>query len=67
MLATIQFKNIKIRIHETIILPVVLYTHTTWSLTLMEEHRMGVFENRVLRRMCEPKRNKVTEGWRKIA
>jgi hypothetical protein len=41
-------KNIKIGIYK-IILPVVLYGCETWSLTLMEEHRLRVFENRVLR------------------
>jgi hypothetical protein len=40
-------KNIKIRIYKTIILPVVLYGCETWSLTLREEHRLSVFENRV--------------------
>jgi hypothetical protein len=35
---------------ENIILPVVLYGYKTWSLTLTEEHRLRVFENRVLRR-----------------
>jgi hypothetical protein len=40
-------KNIKIRIYETIILPVVLYWCETWSLTLREEHRLRVFENEV--------------------
>jgi hypothetical protein len=59
MLATIQsitfsllvccLKNIKIRIHKTIILPVVLYGCETFSLTLREEQRLRVFENRVLR------------------
>jgi hypothetical protein len=39
------------RIYTTIILPVVLYGCEAWSLTLREEHRLGVFENRVLRRM----------------
>jgi hypothetical protein len=42
-------KNIKIRIYKTITLPVVLYGCETWSLTLREEQRLGVFENRVLR------------------
>jgi hypothetical protein len=42
-------KNIKIGIYKTIILPVVLYCCQTWSLTLREEHRLRVFENRVLR------------------
>jgi hypothetical protein len=57
MLATIQprilvccLKKIKIRICKTIILPVVLHGCETWSLTLQEEHRLRVFEIRVLRR-----------------
>jgi hypothetical protein len=37
----------------------------TWSLTLREEHRLRVFENRVLRRIFGPKRGEVTGGWRK--
>jgi hypothetical protein len=41
-------KNLKIKIYKTVILPVVLYGCKTWSLTLMEEHRLRVFENRVL-------------------
>jgi hypothetical protein len=52
-------KNIKIRIYKTIILLVVVYGCETWSLTLREEHRMRVFENRVLR-IFRPKRNEVT-------
>jgi hypothetical protein len=44
-------KNLKIRIHKTIILPVVLYGCETWSLTLKGECRLRVFENRVLRRI----------------
>jgi hypothetical protein len=59
-------KNIKVRIYKTIILPVVLYGCETWSLTLREEHRMRVFENRVLRRIFGPKRDEVTGGWRKL-
>jgi hypothetical protein len=38
----------------------------TWSLTLREEHRLRVFENRVLRRIFGPKRDEVTGGWRKL-
>jgi hypothetical protein len=53
-------KNLKIRIYKTIILPVVLYGCETWSLTLREEHRLWVFENRVLRRILGPKRYEVT-------
>ena len=44
-------KNLKIKIHRTIILPVVLYGCETLSLTLREEPRLRVFENRVLRRI----------------
>jgi hypothetical protein len=45
---------------------VVLYGCETWSLTLREEHRLRVFENRVLRRIFGPKRDEVTGGWRKL-
>jgi hypothetical protein len=44
-------KNVKIRLYKTIIFPVVLYGCETWSLTLREEHRLRVFENRVLKKM----------------
>jgi hypothetical protein len=54
------------RKNKTIILPVVLYGCETWSLTLREEHRLEVFENRVLRRIFGPKRDKVTGEWRKL-
>jgi hypothetical protein len=53
-------KNLNIRICKTIILPVVLYGCETWSLTLREEHRPGVFENRALRRIFGPNRDEVT-------
>jgi hypothetical protein len=53
-------------IYRTIILPVVLYGCETWSLTLREERRLRVFENRVLRRMFGPKRDQVTGEWRKL-
>jgi hypothetical protein len=56
----------QIRIFKTIILPVVLYGCETWSLILRGEHRLRVFENRVLRRMFRPKRDEVTGGWRKL-
>jgi hypothetical protein len=42
-------KNVKIRIHKIIILPMVLYGCETWSLTLREKHKSRNFENRVLR------------------
>jgi hypothetical protein len=58
-------KNLKIRIYKTIILPVVLYGCETWSLTLREEQRLRVFENKMLRRIFGPKRDEVTAEWRK--
>jgi hypothetical protein len=48
------------------ILPVVLYGCETWSLTLKEELRLRVFENRLLRRIFGPKIDEVMEGWRKL-
>jgi len=59
-------KNLKIKIYRTIILPVVLYGCETWSLTLREERRLMVFENRVLRRVFGTKRDEVTGEWRKL-
>ena len=59
-------KNLKIKIYRTIILPVVLYGWETWSLTLREECRLRVIENRVLRRVFGPKRDEVTGEWRKL-
>ena len=59
-------KNVKIKIYRTIILPVVLYGCETWSLTFREEHRLRVFENRVLRRIFGPRRDGVTGEWRKL-
>jgi hypothetical protein len=53
-------KNVKVRIYNTIILPVVLYGCETWSLTVRQEHKPRVFENRVLRRIFGPKRDVVT-------
>jgi hypothetical protein len=52
-------RNVKIKIYKTVILPVVLYGCETWSLTLKEEHRSRLFENRVLRRIFGPKRDEV--------
>jgi hypothetical protein len=72
MLATIQFrtlclfvcclKTLRIKIHNTsiIILGAVLYGSQAWSPTLREEHRLRVFENRVLRRILEPKGDEIT-------
>jgi hypothetical protein len=59
-------KNVKIKIYGTIILPVVLYGCESCSLTLREECRLRVFENRVLRRIFGPKRDEVTGEWRRL-
>jgi len=53
---------VKIKIYRTIILPVVLYGHEAWSLTLREERKLRVFENMVLRRIFGPRRDEVTGG-----
>jgi hypothetical protein len=45
---------------------VVIYARETWSLPLREEKRLSMFEKRVLRRIFGPRRNEVTEGWRKL-
>ena len=50
----------KIKIYRTTIFPVVLYGCETWSLTLREEHRLWVSEDRVLRSTLGPKRDEVT-------
>ena len=59
-------KNLKIKMYITLILPVVLYGCETWSLTLREERRLGVSENRVVRRIFRPKKDEVTREWRKL-
>jgi hypothetical protein len=68
MLATIRFsllssrllsRNVKVKTYKTIIVPVVLYGCETWSLTLREEHRLNVFENRVIRRIFGSTRDEV--------
>jgi len=64
--SSLLFKNIKIKIYRTVILPVVLYGCDTWSLTLREEHKLRVFENRVLRKMSGSKKDEVTGEWRKL-
>jgi hypothetical protein len=62
----LQSKNINIEISRTIILPVVLCGCETWSLAYREEHRVRLYENRVLRRIFEPKWDEITGEWRKI-
>jgi hypothetical protein len=58
-------KNLKIIIYRTVILPVLLYGCETWSLTLREEHRLRVFENRELRKIFGPKREE-DGSWREL-
>ena len=64
--ANLLSKNIKIKKYRTIILPVVLYGCETWSLALREERRLKVFENRVLRRIFEQKKDEKTGEWRRL-
>ncbi|KAJ4443845.1 hypothetical protein ANN_05632 [Periplaneta americana] len=59
-------KNLKVRIYKTVISPVALYGCETWTLTLREEHRLMVFENKVLRKIFGAKRDEVTGEWRKL-
>jgi hypothetical protein len=75
MLAIVRFsllssyllcRNLKVKTYQTVILPVVLYGCETWSLTLREEHRLRVFDNRVLRKMFGPDRDEVAGEWRKL-
>ena len=55
-----------VKIYRTIILPVVLYGCETSSLTLREEKKLRVFENRVLRRIFGPRRDEVMGEWRRL-
>jgi hypothetical protein len=61
-----EYICLKVRIYKTVILPVVLYGCETWSLAVREEHKLRVFQNRVLRRIFGPKWDEVTGGWRKL-
>ena len=62
---SLAIQKLKIKLYRTIILLVVFYGCETWSLTLREGGRLKVFENRVLRRIFGPKRDEVTEEWRR--
>jgi len=64
--SSVLSKFLKIKIYRTITLPVVLNGCETWLLTLREERRLRVFENRVLRGIFGPKRDEVTREWRKV-
>ena len=60
------FPRLKVKTHKTIILSVVLYGCETWSLTLREEHRLRMYENKVLRKISGAKRDEITGEWRKL-
>jgi hypothetical protein len=64
--SVLKILNKKIRTYRIIILLVVLYRCETWSLTLREERRLRVFENRVLRRIFWPKRDEIKKEWRNL-
>jgi hypothetical protein len=66
LFSSLQPTNMKMNIHRIITLHVVLYGCETWSLILREKQRLRVFENRVLRRILGPKRDKVTGEWREL-
>jgi hypothetical protein len=53
--------------HKTIILPVVLYGCEIWSLTLRKEHKLRVYENKILRRIFGSKRKDAAGCWRRLA
>jgi hypothetical protein len=59
-------RDLKVKIYRTIILPVIWYGCENCSVTLKEEHRLRVFENRVLRKIFGPKRNEVMGDWRNL-
>ena len=59
-------KKLKVKTFTTIILPVVLYGCETWSLTLREEQRLRVFENKVLGKIFGAKKDEITGEWRKL-
>jgi hypothetical protein len=60
-LLSFHLLSIKIQIYRTVILSVVLYGYETWSLTFREEHRLMVFESRVLTRIFRPEREGVAK------
>jgi len=67
MSSNLLSKNLKIKICKyNCNFPFVLYGCETWSLTLKKEHRLRLFENRVLRRIFADKRDEITENWRRL-
>ena len=66
LLSRLLSKKLKVNTDKAIILPGGLYGCETWSLTLREKHRLRVFDNKVLRKIFEAKKNKITAEWRKL-
>ena len=66
LLSHLLSKKLKVKTYKTVILQVVLYGCETWSLTLRGEHRLRVFENKVLRKIFGAKRDEITGEWRKL-
>jgi hypothetical protein len=58
--SSLLYKNLKVKVYRKTVLTVVLYGCESWSLTLREECRLKVFENRVSRRLLWPKKDEVT-------
>jgi hypothetical protein len=56
----------KIKVYRTVVWAVVVYGCQTWTVTLREQHRLRVFENRVLREISVPKKKEMTGGWRRL-
>ena len=66
LLSRLLSKKLKVDTYKTIILPVVLHGYETWSLMLREEHRLRVFENKVLKKIFGAKIEEITGEWRKL-
>jgi len=58
--------KLKLKIYGTVILPVILYGCESWSTTLADEHKLRVFENKILRKIYGPKRDETTGEWRRL-
>jgi len=55
-----------LKIYRTVILPVILYGCESWSMILADEHKLRVFENKVLRKIYRKKRDEMTGEWRRL-
>ena len=64
--SSLLYKNIKVKIYRSIILPVVLYGCETWSLKMRAERMLRVFQNRAMRSIFGLKMDEVTGEWRKL-